>query len=185
MKWIEVTIKPETQKKCIDFVEAVYRTNKKTYKGRGQLDIAKVKKDIYRGKIAEYAVYEHYKHKLKFEHVTEPDISVYSASKKSYDADIVAIHNSVEYKMHIKSQHIHQAKSFELSWSFQKNDPLVFNPLPTDYIVACLLLSDKRVIIYHPIKARNVVKKYKKPKLKRLQPTKVVLYGSDVNIFLP
>lgn len=184
MNSVEIVIDPLTQKKIIDFVESVYKTNKNKYKERGQIDIEKIKKDIYRGKLSEYAVYLHYKNNLKFDSVTEPDVNVYTTKNKSYDADIVAVHNGVQYDMHVKSQYIEQAKSFGLSWSFQKNDPLVFNPIPYDYIVPCVILSDKRVVIYKPIRAREVIKKYKKPKLERLQATKVVLYGKDVGIEL-
>lgn len=185
MKHVEIVIDQVTQKKIADFVDAVYKTNKKKYKERGQIHEAKVLKDIYRGKLSEYAVYKHYKENLGLVDTTEPDIAIYSADKKSYDADIYTIHDGKQIDMHVKSQHIEQAEKFGLSWSFQKNDPLVFNPIPTDYIVPCLILSNKRVLVYKPIKARSVIKKYKQPKLERLRHTKVVLYGSDVGIKLP
>jgi hypothetical protein len=184
MNHVEIVIDAFTQKKIADFVALVVNTNKKKYKERNQTDLSKIKKDIYIGKLAEYAVFNHYNNNLGFDSVTEPDITIYSAKNKSYDADIVAIHDSVEYKMHIKSQQINQADRFGLSWSFQKNDPLVFNPIPYDYIVPCLVLSDKRVRIYKPVKAKDIKGKYKKPKIERLQATKVVLYGKDIGIEL-
>jgi hypothetical protein len=65
---------------------------------------------------------------------------------------------------------------------FQKNDPLVKNPLLSDYVVLCLTLNTNKVRVFEPIKAIDLLNKYKKPKKKELQSTKLALYGKYIGI---
>ena len=88
------------------------------------------------------------------------------------------------HNLHVKSQLLQTAKQFGLSWMFQKNDPLVKTPLLSDYVVLCVTLNTNKVRVFEPIKAKDLVKKYKKPKKKQLQSTKLALYGKDIGIEL-
>ena len=45
---------------CVDFAVSSVESSKDHYASRNQFDLDKIKNDIYLGKVAEYAVYNHY-----------------------------------------------------------------------------------------------------------------------------
>ena len=55
------------------------------YARRNQNDINKIKIDIYRGKVAEFMVYNYLVSRGK--HVTKPDLNIYDKHHKSFDSD--------------------------------------------------------------------------------------------------
>ena len=179
MKYKEITMDNTYKLKIIDFAEKCYRTNKAEYKRRGQDNPSKIKQDIYYGKLAEYAVWLTY---IEMDQeCTQPDVAVYKNKNKSYAADMI-VNNA--HNLHVKSQLLKQAEQFGLSWMFQKNDPLVKSPLLSDYVVLCLTVNTNKVRVFEPINAKDLVKKYKKPKKRQLQSTKLALYGKDIGIEL-
>ena len=179
MKHKEVIMDNTYKLQIIDFAEKCYLTNKAEYKRRGQDDPSKIKQDIYYGKLAEYAVWLTYTDMNQ--DCTKPDLAIYKGRNKSYSADMI-VNNA--HNLHVKSQLLQTAKQFGLSWMFQKNDPLVKTPLLSDYVVLCVTLNTNKVRVFEPIKAKDLVKKYKKPKKKQLQSTKLALYGKDIGIEL-
>ena len=179
MKCKEITMDNTYKLQIIDFAEKCYRTNKAEYKKRGQEDAQKIKQDIYYGKLAEWGVWLNYTDINQ--DCTKPDLAIYKGRNKSYGADMI-LNNA--HNLHVKSQLLKQAERFGLSWMFQKNDPLVKNPLLSDYVVLCLTLNTNKVRVFEPIKAIDLLNKYKKPKKKELQSTKLALYGKDIGIEL-
>ena len=142
------------------------------YKQRKQSNISKIKNDIFIGKVAEYSVYNYYMSK-GFK-VTPPDVKIYHAKNKSYDADLKILDK--DYQIHVKS---HFVKSlFPPSWVFQKIDPLVTNPSPKDVVVLCMINSqgEGEAIIE---KATSLPDKYK-PLLKQSLQSKTAIYFKDL-----
>lgn len=183
MAYTDIKLPNKYQIEIANFAEKCYRTNKAEYKRRGQDNPQKVKQDIYQGKVSEYAVYVMYSEKDGCS-CSKPDINIYKSKKKSFSADLIISSNGKEFNGHVKSQLKAQAQKFGVSWMFQKYDPLVVNPIPTDYIIPTILLSLNLIRIYQPIKAINLVGKYGKPKVHQIRHTKVALYGKDIGIEL-
>lgn len=174
-----ITIDNKYKLEIITFVDKCYKTNKSEYKRRGQSDESKIKKDMYYGKLAEYAVWLMYS-EMGHE-CTKPDIAVYKARNKSFDADLVV---NDTHNLHVKNQLLSQAQRFGLSWMFQKNDPLVKNPLYSDYVVFTVTASPNDVLVYEPKKAMHLLDAYTYPKKKELRKTKLTIYGKRIGIEL-
>lgn len=156
------------------FVEDSFSTSTDEYSRRNQNNVEKIKKDIYNGKLAEFGVYYMLKNKFK---VNAPDLKIYSARGKSFDADITLINTKgKKVELHIKSQHVSSAKSFGKSWSFHPTDFLTTSPSDNDVIVLCLVHDDKNIEILKKIKAIDVVDQYGDPAIPRLKGKKKVLY---------
>ena len=181
MNYTDIKLPNKYQLEIINFAEKCYKTNKKEYKRRGQDNPQKVKQDIYQGKVSEYAVYVMYS-EMDGCTCSKPDIAIYKANKKSFSPDLTIHSNGKEFYGHVKSQLKEQAEKFGVSWMFQHYDPLVRNPLLSDYIIPTIILSLNFIRVYKPIKAINLIGKYGKPKVHQLRNTKVALYGSDIGI---
>ena len=181
MKHKDIIIQFEHQSKVANFAELCYKTNKHHYKRRGQNDPRKIKLDIYNGKIAEFAVWDHYK-TVKGVECQKPDLTILEANKKSYEADLkLKKMNGKESLLHIKNQTVEQSEKFGLSWMFQKNDPLVFRPLLNDYVVLTVFLSMNLVRVFKPIHSRHLLNRYEKPRVAQVQDTKLALYATNID----
>ncbi len=167
-----------TKKVVEDFVTKSVPTNTDEYKRRNQFSVNKIKQDVYNGKMAEFGVYEFLSDRFE---VSEPDIQVYSARQKSFDADLFLTNkNGKEVKIHVKSQHIDSANRFGKSWSFQPEDVLTFSPDENDTVCFCLVHDDTTIEILKNIKAVDLVNRYKDPKLPKLKGKKRVIYFEDL-----
>jgi len=181
MQHKDIIIQFEHQSKVVNFAELCYKTNRHHYKKRGQNDPRKIKLDIYHGKIAEYAVWDHYK-TIEGVECEEPDLAVLDPNRKSYEADLkLKNKNGKESLLHIKTQTVEQSEKFGLSWMFQKNDPLVFRPLLNDFVVLTVFLSMNLVRVYKPLNARHLIGRYQKPKVAKIQDTKLALYATNID----
>ena len=117
-----IRITKEMQEACKTFAEEVISTNVEEYAKRNQTDIELIKKQIYEGKLAEWATCKFYKD-MKMDHCTEPDMKIYSKDEKSFDADLHIKFRNFRRNIHVKSQNESSAKRFGTSFLFQKNDP--------------------------------------------------------------
>ena len=86
MKKILLHMPTEYQiKQCELFAKYSIDTNIEYYQKRMQFDESKVKKDIFKGKVAEFMVYNYLKQKHKYP--TLPDLQIYSEDEKTFDCD--------------------------------------------------------------------------------------------------
>jgi hypothetical protein len=164
-------IAPDTyQEKLADmFSKQVFNTNVEKYAERNQSDVKKIISDIYIGKMAEYAVWNYLQRDGK--DATFPDIAIYPAKKKSYDADITA----GDIKSHVKC--CVAMGVYPISWVFQPNDPVTINPSNKDFLALVSIEEDNSFNAYF-IKAADMLQIYEAPKKVGLD--KKVIYESTL-----
>lgn len=119
-------------KLCENFADKVIGTNQDQYAHRGQINLNKIKQDIFLGKLAEWGVYFIYLENGA-ENLSVPDMNVYGKQDKSFDADL----NCGSFKLHIKSQTLESSIRYGDSWIFQSKDPLFAFSTEHDIVVAC------------------------------------------------
>jgi len=157
---------------CYNFANESANSSEKKYKQRNQSNLFKIKNDIFLGKVAEYSIYNYYLSK-GFQ-ITPPDINIYQAKNKSFDADLTIIDKN--QNIHVKSHFI--KSPFPPSWVFQKTDPLVTTPSPKDIIIMSTInsIGEGDAIIEY---AYNLKDKYK-PLLKESLQSKTAIYLKDL-----
>jgi hypothetical protein len=164
------TLSSDIIKMCKHFAEKCVITNIDEYKKRNQSDIDKIKNDIQIGKMAEFAVYYILLNAGK-NNITLPDLNIYNKSKKSFDADLI----NENKKIHIKSQTKESADAFGESWLFQKVDPIVINASDDDHFIGTKVdFKTGKIEITLSKPVTKLV--FSKPKLQKLQGTKVCVY---------
>lgn len=170
-------INEEDLKKCQDFADKVFESNKKKYASRGQANGKLIKEQIVLGKLAELAV-----SKL-LPGCNEPDFEIYKGKKKSFDCDLS---NNTD-KIHVKSMSVETSLKFGLSWTFQYSDkgydmdPLLTRQDPQDRIVFTLVdITNKVVQIKQNLKANMCINLIKLPVLRHLWNSKRVIYWDDI-----
>jgi hypothetical protein len=122
---------------CQHFAERSYLTNIDCYALRKQTSAEKIKQDIMLGKLAEWGVYFIYLAR-KRSSITPPDLQVYEASAKSFDADL----KWGLFNLHIKSQTSESSDKFGDSWIFQSKDPLFEHSSCYDIMIGCRVSLD-------------------------------------------
>lgn len=158
------------QEKLADmFAREVYETNREMYESRNQNNRLKVIADIYVGKMAEFAVWNYLQRDGK--DATFPDIVIYPAKKKSYDADITC----GDVKIHVKS--CISLGIYPVSWVFQPNDPVTISPSNKDFL-ALVSIEEERLFQAYFVKAIDVINIYEAPKKEGLD--KKVIYESTL-----
>jgi hypothetical protein len=159
-------IEPDSyQEKLSDmFAREVYETNREMYASRNQDNRLKVIADIYLGKMAEFAVWNLLQRQGK--DATFPDIMIYKANKKSYDADIT----SGDTKIHVKS--CIAMGLYPLSWVFQPNDPLTISPSNKDFL-ALVSIEEEKFFEAYFVKAIDVINIYEEPRKEGLQKKEI------------
>jgi len=160
---------PYQERLCTLFSSEVYQTNKDMYASRNQTNENKVRADIYLGKLAEYAVFNYLISKGR--KCSAPDITIYEAKQKSYDADLYVNGQS---PLHVKS--CIQAQGYGNSWVFQPNDPLVLSP-SEDETIALVVATSDAVFDCYIVKALDVIEMYRAPR--KIELNKKVLYEED------
>ncbi len=162
---------PYQERLCTLFASEVFHTNKDMYASRNQSIESKVRSDIYLGKLAEFAVFNYLISKGKV--CSAPDITIYEAKQKSYDADLYVNKTS---PLHVKS--CIESKGYGNSWVFQPNDPLVISPVE-DETIALVIASPDAVFDCYIVKALDMVSMYRAPR--KIELNKKVLYEEDFN----
>lgn len=160
-----------TRARCKIFSEFSVGTSKSEYARRNQNNLEKITLDIYRGKLAEFMVYNYMVGKGN--KTTPPDLEIYNSWNKSYDADLVCNGQS----LHVKSHFIN--KYYPVSWLFQKRDSLVSCESTGDFL--CLVVMNDNGEAWFYIQ-KPEKKLFKKPQKESLQKTKVCIYENDLLI---
>lgn len=167
MSWIHLQ-KPTayTLARCELFATHSVSTSTGEYARRNQHSIAKIRDDIYRGKVAEYMVYDFLI--FKGNETSLPDIEIYEAKRKSFDADLV----SNGYNVHVKSHT--RNPNYPVSWVFQKSDKLTQG---SDDFLALVVMDEDFNAKMHLGQAKHFV--FRPPVNESLR-SKACIYADDI-----
>jgi hypothetical protein len=158
---------------CSLFAENVFHTNAYMYVQVNKRDPKRVREQIYAGKMAEYAVFNFLKD--KYDKVSEPDIMIYDAHKKSFSADIIVD----DKHMHIKS--CTYGTKYPNSWLFQPTDKITTSPSELDMLALVIVEPPKNFSCYF-VKALDVLDMYENPMKEELVKLgKKMLYESTIS----
>ena len=157
-----------TLKRCKLFADFSAETSSDEYAKRNQNNIEKIKLDIYRGKAAEFMVYNYLVNRGN--KVNLPDLEIYSKNQKSFDADLIC----GKHNIHVKSCVVNN--KFPVSWMFQKKDHLT-SGRSKDYV--CLVVMNESFSGGFYIYQANQLD-FKPPVKKALQASKVTVYETDL-----
>ncbi|MDB4498303.1 hypothetical protein N9251_03070 [Gammaproteobacteria bacterium] len=160
-------IKPPTQimEVCRKFAEQSAASSMDEYARRNQHSIDKIKLDIFRGKVAEFQVWQHLVDRAR--DVVPPDVAIYDKYHKTFDADLVCNGQNLHVKSHMRNP------QFPVSWVFQKRDKLTYAPSDNDWLCLVTLEADFSGTLYirH---AKEVT--FEQPKKESLRASKVCVY---------
>lgn len=158
-----------TLKRCEIFADFSVQSSVDEYARRNQNNIEKIKLDIYRGKVAEFMIYNYLVKKGK--ETTIPDLEIYDKYHKSFDADLVCEGRN----LHVKSHFVNS--NFPVSWVFQKKDKITNKNTKNDYL--CLVVMNKSWDSWFYIEEPKLLD-FKEPKKESLKASKVCIYEKDL-----
>lgn len=186
---LKYIISDDMYAKCEKFAQDSVLTSADKYARRNQSNIEKIKKDIRNGKIGEYGTHSVLLEKLP--DLSEPDISIFDKSQKSWDPDLKSPSGII---VAVKSQDIESAINYGDSWVFQYNnganydcDTGVFKEVDENHYVAFNSLNvPKRFgTIRAVVKIKWLHKNnlFKPMKVHQLRGNKVAVYLEDLEKF--
>jgi hypothetical protein len=163
MKLIKTS--PQIMEACRKFAEQSAASSMDEYARRNQHSIDKIKLDIFRGKVAEFQVWQHLVDRAR--DVVPPDMAIYDKYHKTFDADLVCNGQNLHVKSHMRNPR------FPVSWVFQKRDKLTYAPSDNDWLCLVTLEADFSGTLYirH---AKEVT--FEQPKKESLRASKVCVY---------
>ena len=159
-----------TLKRCEIFAEFSVQSSVDEYARRNQNDVDKIKLDIYRGKVAEFMVYNYLVGRGK--NITKPDLEIYDKHHKSFDSDLT----SEGVNIHVKSHFVNP--KFPVSWVFQKKDKIT-RDAGDDYL--CLVVMNESWDDWFYLEKAKLLD-FREPKKQSLKATKVCIYEKDLLI---
>ena len=156
---------PQIMEACHKFAEQSAASSMDEYARRNQHSIDKIKLDIFRGKVAEFQVWQHLVDRAR--DVSAPDVAIYDKYHKTFDADLVCNGQNLHVKSHMRNPR------FPVSWVFQKRDKLTYAPSDNDWLCLVTLDADFSGTLYirH---AKEVT--FEQPKKESLRASKVCVY---------
>jgi hypothetical protein len=164
----KIRVDSSTADRCREFAADCAVTNLAAYKRRNQGNIEKITEQILTGKLCEFAV-------SILLGCDEPDLKIYAAKDKSYDADL----SSDGRNIHVKGQSRDSASRYGVSWSFSVWDKLIKTPDPKDYIALCVI--DRTDVEFYGLHQMvDITPILGMPKLPQLWSSKRVLYYDDL-----
>lgn len=154
---------------CHKFAEQSAASSMDEYARRNQHSIAKIKLDIFRGKVAEFQVWQHLVDRAR--DIIPPDVAIYDKYHKTFDADLVCNGQNLHVKSHMRNP------QFPVSWVFQKRDKLTYAPSDNDWLCLVTLEADFSGTLYirH---AKEVA--FEQPKKESLRASKVCVYEGSL-----
>ena len=185
-KRILIKITKKDLQKANDFAEARYEKSKVHYMRRKQFNTSKVKHDIMVGALGEIGAYKMLKREYDIE-VSKPDLNVYEASKKSFDADL---QDKKGRKYHVKSQSLTSSERYGRSYILQyggnghgHTDKLFRNRGSDDYLIPTEVDTENMVVtVFGCYKIETIFEEdmIKMPKVKWLEDVKRAIYLDDL-----
>ena len=166
---VKIKLPKEILDHCRDFAEAVFESCSEKYEQRGQIERPLIIQQITEGKFAEWAVSYYYNNNDI--DCSDPDHTIYTKRKKSFDADL----NRGKYRIHVKGQNKESVERYGMSWLFQLEDPLFTKAKLNDIVVFCVVDLKKRQV---EIVYKNQFKKlfFEPPKLTKFLGIKLAVY---------
>lgn len=115
--------------KCKNFANKRIEGSSYLYAYRGESSKNKMIDDCVIGTLGEWAAYYYLKNKgIK---VSEPDMNIYPARRKTFNADLF----NKELRVHVKSQSDKSFKYYGASWLLQKKDRIVLTPDDDEFFI--------------------------------------------------
>ena len=157
---------------CLHYAIKELESTKRQKNRRNQFNTNAMIHQTTTGKLAEWALTLYYLD--KGEQISDPDMTIYNARGKSFDADLTLNNKD----LHVKSQTVVSAKRFGTSWMFQfdgkgygHKDPLL--QYANGDVAFCIVdFTNKRVHIEGICNFQKIRHKLKKPVKNSLKNTK-------------
>ena len=175
--------------KCRLYAENEFETVKKTRAQRGQTNPKRIKHQTAVGKMGELIACDWLREKGY--NCTDPDFTIYSGRKKSWESDMHILSSHGKFKVACKSQDEVSARKYGRSWIFQKGgqgyghtDPVIQSGESLSVFVS-LNLEEESAEVMGPFRMCDMRPLFKEPRLKNLRFSKVALYWEDMQHICP
>lgn len=145
------------------------------YRFRGEHNIEKMREDIVVGALAELAIYKQLTSRGLA--LDAPDFAIYETKQKSFSADLT----DGDLMFHCKAQSLKSAKTYGVSFMFQKTDKLLTKPSSKDYLVMAVV-DGLKVEIKAVVMVQDIIKYdlLGEPKVPRYRHSKHTIYLNDL-----
>lgn len=175
--------------KCRLYAENEFETVKKTRAQRGQTNPKRIKHQTAVGKMGELIACDWLREKGY--NCTDPDFTIYTGRKKSWESDMHILSTDGKFKVACKAQDEVSAQRYGRSWIFQKGgqgyghtDPVIQSGESLSVFVS-LNLEEKTAEVMGPFRMCDMRPLFKEPRLKNLRYSKVALYWEDMQHICP
>lgn len=175
---VRIPVHAEWLKKAQDFANASLESRQAKLQRRGQSNTEKIKADIECGVISEYAVW--WWALWNFDYCTEPDLTVYTAKKKTWQPDL----RVGDIGLHVKTYSNPKWSSWVFTHcpSRRDVDPIIYSPQLTDmFVLTYTNIEEQYVQIKYFCSAFDVRHSYEEPLLPQLKFSKRVLYPATLD----
>ena len=170
--------------KCRLYAENEFETVKKTRAQRGQTNPKRIKHQTAVGKMGELIACDWLREKGY--NCTDPDFTIYSGRKKSWESDMHILSSHGKFKVACKAQDEVSARKYGRSWIFQKGgqgyghtDPVIQSGESLSVFVS-LNLEEESAEVMGPFRMCDMRPLFKEPRLKSMKYNKVALYWEDM-----
>ena len=175
--------------KCRLYAENEFETVKKTRAQRGQTNPKRIKHQTAVGKMGELIACDWLREKGY--NCTDPDFTIYSGRKKSWESDMHILSSHGKFKVACKAQDEVSARKYGRSWIFQKGghgyghtDPVIQSGESLSVFVS-LNLEEETAEVMGPFRMCDMRPLFKEPRVNRLRYSKVALYWEDMQHICP
>lgn len=175
--------------KCRLYAENEFETVKKTRAQRGQTNPKRIKHQTAVGKMGELIACDWLREKGY--NCTDPDFTIYSGRKKSWESDMHILSSHGKFKVACKAQDEVSARKYGRSWIFQKGghgyghtDPVIQSGESLSIFVS-LNLEEESAEVMGPFRMCDMRPLFKEPRLKSMKYSKVALYWEDMQHICP
>ena len=170
--------------KCRLYAENEFDTVKKTRAQRGQTNPDRIKHQTAVGKMGELIACDWLREQGYT--CTDPDFTIYSGRKKSWESDMFIVSSHGKFKVACKSQDEVSARRYGRSWIFQKGgqgyghtDPVIQSGESLSVFVS-LNLERQTAEVMGPFRMCDMRPLFREPRLKSMKFSKVALYWEDM-----
>lgn len=170
--------------KCRLYAENEFETVKKTRAQRGQTNPKRIKHQTSVGKMGELIACDWLRERGY--NCTDPDFTIYSGRKKSWESDMHILSSHGKFKVACKAQDEVSARKYGRSWIFQKGghgyghtDPVIQSGESLSVFVS-IDLEKETAEVMGPFRMCDMRPLFKEPRLKSMKHSKVALYWDDM-----
>ena len=170
--------------RCRLYAENEFDTVKKTRAQRGQTNPSRIKHQTAVGKMGELIACDWLREKGY--NCSDPDFTIYSGRKKSWESDMHILSSHGKFKVACKAQDEVSARKYGRSWIFQKGgrgyghtDPVIQSGESLSVFVS-VNLEAQTAEVMGPFRMCHMRPLFKEPRLKSMRYSKVALYWEDM-----